>query len=242
MPPALRSRKNEESTRGFVEDYCTLHTDDVALNAELTSVPEPRGLVIFAMGSGSGRHSPRNRYVADFLRSHAGVSTLLVDLLASGETGIAAQRLAFDIDLLARRLIAATAWAAARTASFDIPIGYFGASTGAAAALVASTQCSEVTAVVSRGGRPDLAGHSLDRVTAPTLLLAGNENSLVMERNRIAHSRMSGTRELLVVPGASNLFEEPRQLDEVAVNASAWFARHLRGVPEHSEVRTYRRL
>jgi len=177
--------------------------------------------------------------MAEFLRTHAGVSTLLVDLLAPDELGSheTARKLAFEVDLLAERLVVVTDWAL-DFEKFDGPIGYFGASTGAAAALLASTQRREVMAVVSRGGRPDLAVGALEKVTAPTLFVAGREDRAVLDLNRTAHACLSGTSELLIVPGASYLFEEPRALEEVAKNASAWFERHLSVAPEHSAVRT----
>lgn len=231
--------------RGHVEDSCIqIPANSAVLNGEFTSVPEARGLVIFATGNGSGRHSPRNRYVVDFLRSHAGVSTLVVDLLSTSEAGchMTARRLAFDMDLMRERLVAVTDWARHELDFRDLPVGYFAASTGAAAALLASTERSEVRAVVSRGGRPDLAGATLGDVTVPTLLIAGQEDQTLLELNRAAQARLVGERELKIVPGSSYLFEEPQALDEVATSAGRWFLRHLCRRPEHSEVLTAPRL
>jgi putative phosphoribosyl transferase len=235
----LTSPGYKEAKRGLVEDSCILlHLDHVILKAEFTSVPEPRGMVIFATGSGSARHSPRNRYVAESLRTRAGFATLLVDLLARGETAQVgnAQSAANDVQLLSRRLIAATDWVRSAFHVQDLPIGYLGASTGAAAALVASTERPEVTAVVSRGGRPDLADDVLERVVAPTLFIAGREDNSILEVNRVAHRRLGGTSELTIVPGASYLFEEPHALDDVARHACDWFQRYLREMPERSGV------
>jgi dienelactone hydrolase len=235
----LMSPGYKESKRGLVEDSCILlHLDHVVLKAEFASVPEPRGMVIFATGSGSARHSPRNRYVAESLRTRAGFATLLVDLLARGETAQfgGAQTAQTDVHLLARRLIAATDWVRSAFHVQDLPIGYLGASTGAAAALVASTARPEVTAIVSRGGRPDLAGDVLDRVVAPTLFIAGPEDNAILEVNRAAQRRLGAASELAIVPGASYLFEEPHALDDVARHACDWFHRYLREMPERSGV------
>lgn len=189
-----------------------------------------RGLVIFAHGSGSSRSSPRNRYVAEFL-GRAGLATLLVDLLTASEETVDRRdaRSRFDIELLAERLSlaydAAREWprtAALRTA-------YFGASTGAAAAIVAAARApGEIAAIVSRGGRPDLAGDALARVDAPTLLIVGGADPVVIELNREAMRRMPGApAELVIVPGATHLFEEPGALEHVARLARDWFLRHL---------------
>ena len=186
--------------------------------------PEPAGLVIFAHGSGSGRLSPRNNFVARRLES-AGFATLLVDLLSSEEE--ADRRKVFDIPLLASRLVEATHWARGTAGLTSLQIGYFGASTGGGAALLAATLAPGVAAVVSRGGRPDLAGAALPMVAAPTLLLVGSDDHQVLELNREAMRSMSCPVELHVVPGAGHLFGEPGTLDAVVSEAVRWFALHL---------------
>lgn len=187
----------------------------------------PQGLVLFAHGSGSSRHSPRNNYVAGVLRE-ANVGTLLMDLLTLEEDSDYRSR--FDIALLTRRLSVATEWLQQRPEATALPIGYFGASTGAAAALQAAAELGEaVGAVVSRGGRPDLAGEAaLCRVVSPTLLLVGGLDGVVIELNRAACDMLRCEKELSIIPGATHLFEEPGTLEEVARQATAWFARHLR--------------
>jgi putative phosphoribosyl transferase len=201
----------------------------VTLEGDL-SVPEgARGLVAFAHGSGSSRLSPRNRRVAAMLRQ-AGLATLLFDLLTPTEEAVdsVTRELRFDIRLLADRVEAATAWLKEQPGVGDLKLGYFGASTGAAAALVAAAERPEdVAAVVSRGGRPDLAEPYLPRVQAPTLLIVGEWDEPVIEMNRQAMAHLGGTKELVIVPGASHLFEEPGRLEEVARLASGWFTRHL---------------
>ena len=191
--------------------------------------PKAQGLVLFAHGSGSSRHSPRNNFVARELHAqHLG--TLLLDLLTVSEDLDYQTR--FDIPLLTHRLIAATRWALLDPATKPLSIGYFGASTGAAAALQAAAAIGdEIRAVVSRGGRPDLAGpHDLARVQAPTLLLVGGHDAEVLELNRDAFARLHCEKELSVIPGATHLFEEPGTLEEVARQAAAWFRHHLRGL------------
>ncbi|MBY0389886.1 MAG: phosphoribosyltransferase [Mycobacterium pseudokansasii] len=189
-------------------------------------IPEnPRGIVVFAHGSRNSRHSPRNRYVADVLNG-AGLGTLLFDLLTPAEERNRAN--VFDIELLASRLVDVTRWLATRPDAGDLPVGYFGASTGAGAALVAATDPRmEVRAVVSRGGRPDLAGRSLSNVTAPTLLIVGGRDHVVLELNRQAQAVIPGPCELAVVPRATHLFEEPGTLEQVANLACDWFIDHL---------------
>jgi putative phosphoribosyl transferase len=187
-------------------------------------------VVLFAHGSGSGRHSPRNRYVARVLRN-AGLATLLMDLLTTDEEALDMRtaHLRFDIPLLAKRLVGATDWLRQAPETADFRIGYFGASTGAAAALVAAAQRQDtVGAVVSRGGRPDLAGAALPRVRAPTILIVGGRDEPVITLNRQALVRL-GAREkqLVIVPGATHLFEEPGALEEVARLATDWLMRHL---------------
>lgn len=181
------------------------------------------GLVIFAHGSGSGRFSVRNRQVAEALQAQ-GIATLLLDLLRPAEEGDRAK--VFDIELLSDRLVIATHWAAEQPDLAAVPVGYFGASTGAGAALVAAAELpGQLAAVVSRGGRPDLAGDRLSLVQAPTLLLVGGEDQVVLELNREAMAQLQGEAELVVIPGATHLFEEPGALQEVARLAAGWFRR-----------------
>jgi len=194
------------------------------LEGTLTLPAEPRGVVLFAHGSGSSRLSPRNRFVADVL-SQAGFGTLLFDLLTEPEAENRAN--VFDIGLLADRLACARAWVADWPATVGLAAGYFGASTGAAAALVAAAEAGDVAAVVSRGGRPDLAGEALSRVTAPTLLIVGGDDREVLDLNRLALARLSGVKQLAVVPGATHLFEEPGTLEQVAELAATWFGRYV---------------
>jgi putative phosphoribosyl transferase len=188
------------------------------------------GVVLFAHGSGSGRHSPRNRFVAERLRQ-AGLGTLLIDLLTEAEERVDARtgHLRFDIGLLADRLVGAIDWLARDERTADLPVGLFGASTGGGAALVAAARRPDrVAAVVSRGGRPDLAGPALPTVRTPTLLIVGGDDDVVITLNEQALARLgSPTKELVIVPGASHLFEEPGKLEEVARLAADWFARHL---------------
>jgi putative phosphoribosyl transferase len=194
----------------------------VRLAGDLVVPEAARGVVLFAHGSGSSRHSPRNRSVASAL-NRAGLGTLLFDLLTEAEAADRAN--VFDIEILARRLVGATQWL--RTRAY-VPIGYFGASTGAAAALwAASTTGEEVGAVVSRGGRPDLAGSRLPGVRAPTLLIVGGRDTTVLDLNRQARTALRCENRLEVVPGATHLFEEPGALEEVAELARDWFTAHL---------------
>jgi len=191
----------------------------------LLGMPEAaRGIVIFAHGSGSGRLSPRNNYVADALRG-AGLATLLLDLLTPAEERDRTN--VFDIPLLASRLLLATDWAATHPDLARLRIGYFGASTGAGAALLAASREQRVAAVVSRGGRPDLAGDALAAVRAPTLLIVGSLDRQVLDLNRGALAAMRCERELAVVDGATHLFEEPGTLDQVVHLAMRWFLAHL---------------
>lgn len=187
------------------------------------------GIVVFAHGSGSSRHSPRNRYVAEVL-NEAGLGTLLLDLLTPDEERDRAN--VFDIELLARRLVEVTAWLSGRPDTASLPIGYFGASTGAGAALAAAADPRiTVTAVVCRGGRPDLAGAKLGRVRAPTLLIVGGCDEVVLELNRQAQAVMTADCKLVLVPGATHLFEEPGALEQVAVLARDWFTDYLTSQP-----------
>jgi dienelactone hydrolase len=189
---------------------------------------EPRlGIVVFVHGSGSSRHSPRNRQVAERVQQ-AGLQTVLVDLLTEDEErrDLQTREHRFDIDLLTDRVLAAVDWLA--TGGAHGPIGLFGASTGAAAALrAAAAQPGEIEAVVSRGGRPDLAGKALEKVEAPTLLIVGGNDPQVLQLNQEALAELDGESSLEVVPGAGHLFEEPGKLDQVADLAAAWFRLHL---------------
>ncbi|MBI4212742.1 MAG: dienelactone hydrolase family protein [Chloroflexi bacterium] len=200
------------------------------LPGELVVPAEAKGVVLFAHGSGSSRFSPRNQFVAQQLQA-AGLATLLVDLLTPREDEIdrATAELRFDIDLLAARLVGTTDWLSDNDGTRDLDVGLFGASTGGGAALVAAAQrADKVTAVVSRGGRPDLAGSALELVRAPTLLIVGERDSAVIELNRQAMARMTAEVQLAIVPGATHLFEETGALDQVAALARDWFDRHLR--------------
>ncbi|GAB3542392.1 hypothetical protein GCM10027343_14280 [Noviherbaspirillum agri] len=183
----------------------------------------PTGLVIFAHGSGSGRHSPRNNFVAAGLRQR-GLATLLIDLLLPQEEADRAN--VFDIPLLASRLQEATHWARGQPSLARLPVAYFGASTGGAAALVAAAQDHRIAAVVSRGGRPDLAGAALAEVRAPTLLIVGGFDTQVIGLNREAMAQLQCRKELVIVPGATHLFEEPGTLDQVLALAGDWFVQH----------------
>ena len=199
------------------------------LSGDLVVPPGASGIVLFAHGSGSSRHSPRNRYVAEVIRE-AGISTLLFDLLTESEeagdrfTG----HLRFNIDLLASRLVEATQWVYQEPVSNNLAVGYFGSSTGAAAALLAATASTfPVQAIVSRGGRPDLAGASLPHVTAPTLLIVGGLDDVVLELNKGAFHQLRCEKHLAIIPGATHLFEEEGTLAQVAELAAGWFRDHL---------------
>jgi putative phosphoribosyl transferase len=196
-----------------------------------------RGVVLFAHGSGSSRFSPRNNYVAQALRE-ACVGTILFDLLTAEEERLdeETRQLRFDIPLLARRLVGATHWAQARPELSRLPLGYFGASTRAAAALRAAAWTPAIRAVVSRGGRPDLAGSALAQVRAPTLLIVGGDDLEVIALNRRALAQLTCEAHLEIVPGATHLFEEPGALEQVASLAAKWFERHL-GSPASRRVR-----
>jgi putative phosphoribosyl transferase len=213
-----------------MESSVRIPTGGVTLEGNLGLSAGASGVVLFAHGSGSGRHSPRNRFVAERLRA-AGLGTLLIDLLTEDEERIddVTAHLRFDIGLLADRLVGAIDWLARDTQSAKLPIGLFGASTGAAAALVAAAKRPDnAKAVVSRGGRPDLAGESLAVVRCPTLLIVGGDDDVVIMLNQRAFERLaSPVKELVIVPGAGHLFEEPGKLEEVARLAADWFARHL---------------
>jgi dienelactone hydrolase len=204
--------------------------DGAVIRADLAIPPEKAAVVVFAHGSGSSRHSPRNRQVARRLEEGC-LATLLVDLLTEEEEALDLRtgRLRFDIGLLAGRLVAISGWLPTRPELAELAVGYFGASTGAAAALVAAAADREhrVGAVVSRGGRPDLAGDALERVQAPTLLIVGGRDKLVLDLNRDASRRLSSEHRLEVVPGATHLFEEPGALEQVGELAAGWFRRWL---------------
>jgi putative phosphoribosyl transferase len=213
-----------------VERAVRLRAGTAELVGDLVVPAGAAGVVLFAHGSGSSRHSPRNRLVAGALRRVA-LATLLLDLLtlAEEERDRVTAELRFDVALLAERLIAATDLLLAEPATASLPVGLFGASTGAGAALITAAERPEtVAAVVSRGGRPDLAGDHLGRVRAPTLLIVGGRDQLVLELNRQALARLAAPSRLEVVPGATHLFEEPGALEQVARLATAWFTEHLR--------------
>lgn len=217
------------STGSAREHQVVVEAAGASLTGDLGLPAGARGLVLFAHGTGSSRLSQRNRYVAGVLRDR-GIGTLLFDLLteAEEEEDVRSARLRFDIALLARRLVGATGWAESRDETSGLAIGYFGASTGAAAALVAAARHPQsVRAVVSRGGRPDLAAGALSRVQAPTLLIVGGADTPVISMNRSALSRLTAVKELVIVPGASHLFEETGALEEVARLAADWFERYL---------------
>jgi dienelactone hydrolase len=223
----------EPTDRGST-DLVQIPTGDVRLEGDLGVPAEAQGLVLFAHGSGSSRHSPRNRYVAQVLRE-VGLATLLIDLLTAEEEAvdIHTAHLRFNIDLLAERLVAATDWVAHEPKADRLAIGYFGASTGAAAALVAAAQRPEIVqAVVSRGGRPDLAGNALPEVRAPTLLIVGGDDLPVIALNRQAMAKLGADKQqLVIVPGATHLFEEPGTLEQVARLAAEWFTKYLSRSP-----------
>jgi putative phosphoribosyl transferase len=206
----------------------------IILEGNLDIPESARGVVLFAHGSGSGRHSPRNRYVAEELQQ-AGLGTLLIDLLTSEEEEIdlRTRHLRFDIGMLAERLVGGTDWLAQNPDTQSLRVGYFGASTGAGAALVAAAERPNVVgAIVSRGGRPDLAREDLPRVVAPTLLIVGGEDHPVIGMNREAMAQLRVEKELKIVPGATHLFEEPGALEDVARLAAGWFSRYLNFAPE----------
>jgi len=213
-----------------------LRNDEIAVEAagatvagRLTVPEQPRGIVVFAHGSGSSRHSPRNRYVAEVLQD-AGLATLLFDLLTEAEERERSN--VFDIGLLAARLVDVTIWLRSARDAAGLQAGYFGASTGAGAALRAAADPRvDVFAVVSRGGRPDLAGEFLAEVNAPTLLIVGSRDDVVLDLNRQAAAAMSAECQVAVVDGATHLFEEPGTLEQVADLAREWFLDHLAPIP-----------
>ena len=207
----------------------SIPTGNETINGNLEIPHGARAIVLFAHGSGSSRFSSRNTYVAR-LMNRQGMATLLMDLLTADEEAVDEQtaEFRFDIDLLAKRLIDATVWLRQNPATASLSIGYFGASTGAAAALIAAAKLpNDVKAVVSRGGRPDLASEHLAKVKAPTLLIVGGDDFEVLEMNKNALRLIRAEKKLEVVPGATHLFEEPGKLQEAAELAINWFARHL---------------
>jgi pimeloyl-ACP methyl ester carboxylesterase len=213
----------------MIDEEVTIPARGVRLTGDLNLSDDAAGLVLFAHGSGSSRRSPRNQFVAGTLRE-AGLGTLLFDLLTPAEEEAEAytRHLRFNIPFLSERLVGATRWALDRITSRDLNVGYFGSSTGAAAALIAAADLREtVSAVVSRGGRPDLAGAALERVTAPTLLIVGGEDQPVIPVNEEASARLHCEKALRIVPGATHLFEEPGTLEIVAKMAAEWFVEHF---------------
>jgi putative phosphoribosyl transferase len=214
-----------KSARGFEKEVLIL-ADSAELKGILGVVPQPSGVVLFAHGSGSGRLSPRNNFVARFLQN-TGIATLLVDLLEESEASD--REKVFDIDLLVKRLLTCAHWLRQQPETRGLSLGYFGASTGAAAALQAAARepPQGVSAIVSRGGRPDLALDYLTLVQAPTLLIVGGDDRPVVPLNQTAYDKLRCPKELIIVPSASHLFEEPGTLDKVAELARDWFMKHF---------------
>jgi dienelactone hydrolase len=215
------------------ERTVTVPDHTVDLQGTLDIPATARGVVLFAHGSGSSRFSTRNRYVARVLRE-AGLATLLLDLLSSAEeqVDLVTRHLRFDIPLLASRLVNAIDWLGSNDSTAALPVGLFGASTGGGAALVAAAaRPNRVSAVVSRGGRPDLAGAALPDVHAPTLLLVGERDEMVIDLNEKARAQMSAPVELVIIPRATHLFEEAGTLEQVAAHARDWFLRYMSSVP-----------
>jgi len=211
------------------ESLVSVAVDSVALEGNLCIPKAAKGVVLFAHGSGSSRHSPRNRFVAEVL-GEAGLATFLIDLLTEEEEAIdrRTRQLRFNINLLATRLAGATDWLLHNPSTRHLQIGYFGASTGAAAALVAATQRPQaVSAIVSRGGRPDLADSVLSQVQAPTLLIVGGNDDPVIAMNQSALAKLQTEKQLKIIPGATHLFEEPGTLEQVSQLASQWFEQYL---------------
>ncbi len=228
-PRAPSPTPGRDLTEPLRDDDVVVEVAGATVGGRLTVPPEPRGIVVFAHGSGSSRHSPRNRFVAEVLQS-AGLATLLFDLLTPEEEANRAN--VFDIDLLAARLVGVTVWLRSIPDAAGLPVGYFGASTGAGAALRAAADPRvDIVAVVSRGGRPDLAGAALPHVKASTLLIVGSRDETVLDLNRQAAAAMTAECQIAVVPGATHLFEEPGALEQVAVLAREWFTEHLTPIP-----------
>lgn len=232
----MRRHRDSQAQEPSVGDHAVVvGTGSVALEGTI-AVPEgARGIVLFAHGSGSSRHSPRNRYVAEELRA-GGLGTLLIDLLTPNEEllDLRTRELRFDIGLLAERLVDAIAWLGTERSTRDLPVGLFGASTGGGAALVAAARApNEVGAVVSRGGRPDLAGEALPDVKAATLLIVGGRDDVVIDLNTRAMAQMTALVRMEIVDGATHLFEEPGALEQVARLARDWFRRYLEPAHEY---------
>jgi dienelactone hydrolase len=216
---------NTSIEQNQINQIVHIPVNGIKLEGALAIPAEAQGIVLFAHGSGSSRHSPRNNLVAQVLQK-AGMGTLLMDLLTPREDATYETR--FDIDLLTRRLESATQWLTEQPQTRSLKIGYFGASTGAAAALqAAATLGASIGAVVSRGGRPDLAMAVLDRVQSPTLLIVGGLDDIVIDLNQEAYGKLKAVKHLVIVPGATHLFEEPGTLQEVARLAADWFKQHL---------------
>jgi putative phosphoribosyl transferase len=215
-----------------------IQVGDAVLEGDLTIPEDPHGVVLFAHGSGSSRHSPRNKQVAEALQ-HAGLGTLLFDLLTTDEDEVdrVTGELRFNISLLAERLAGATGWLLEDPSVEGLSLGYFGASTGAAAALIAAaSRPDDVAAVVSRGGRPDLAPDAFESVRAPTLLIVGGRDTTVIEMNRSAMEQLQCETQLEIVEGASHLFEEPGALEQVSSLAADWFSNHFNGATDQPQV------
>ncbi len=207
------------------ENLVSIPYGEVRLEGALEIPKGAKGVVIFAHGSGSSRFSPRNNYVAEELRKH-GLGTLLMDLMTSDEDMVYERR--FDIELLTRRLVVATKWLKDQEKTQGLAVGYFGASTGAAAAIQAAAILGEgISAIVSRGGRPDMAGPYLDKIKPPILLIVGGHDDLVIELNQRAYEKITAPKEFEIVPGATHLFEEPGALESVAELAAGWFEKYL---------------
>jgi pimeloyl-ACP methyl ester carboxylesterase len=227
----MNDPRSSQGSAGLAIEHApvTVAVDSVRLEGDLSVPTAAKGAVLFAHGSGSSRHSPRNRYVADVL-NEGGLATLLIDLLTEDEQQVDLQtaQLRFDIPFLSRRLEVITDWLANHPEMRRLKIGHFGASTGAAAALVAAAELpNRVRAIVSRGGRPDLAGAALERVVAPTLLIVGGADTVVLDLNRKARALMRCEKQLQIIPGAGHLFEEPGALKKVAALARDWFLEKL---------------
>ena len=231
----MNDSRSLTGTAGLAIEYApvTLAVDSVRLEGDLNVPTAAKGAVLFAHGSGSTRHSPRNRYVADIL-NEGGLATLLIDLLTEDEQQVDLQtsHLRFNIPFLARRLEAITEWLSIHPEVNKLGLGHFGASTGSAAALMAAAELPHlVRAVVSRGGRPDLAGGLLNRIDAPTLLIVGGADPMVLDLNRQAMELMRCEKQLQIIPGAGHLFEEPGALKKVSLLARDWFLERLPTAP-----------
>lgn len=215
----------DRMTREIYTETVSIPADSITLEGSLTLPRDTGAIVVFAHGSGSSRKSPRNKFVADQI-NRAGIGTLLFDLLTRAEDAFYENR--FDIELLAQRLETATLWLGEQARTRDLHIGYFGASTGAAAAIKAAADLdTRIEAIVSRGGRPDLATEALERIKAPILLIVGGYDDVVIQLNQLAYSLIKSEKQLSIIPGATHLFEEPGALEEAARLATEWFERHL---------------